>query len=159
MSGYSALIQFKKGNLWGYCDTGKNMANDNSGPWKAPKDAFGRSIPFISDINIGGIQTNVNGSPVFTDIRAGNGDNNRADWWFYDLYNGSVLYNDPDLTVEGAALWSAGIVVNNSAADNTACTTAGGTLRDVTVEPAGSDLDLLLTGANTQPFTRGAGPF
>jgi hypothetical protein len=136
-----------------YCDTGKNAANDAAGPWKAPKDAFGRPIPLVSDINDinGGIQLNVNASPVFKDIRAGNGDNNRADWWFANLEGGSALYNDPDLTAEGNKLWSAAINVNSDAAGLAGCAT----ITDVTVEPSGAAFDKYLTAPNTHPFTKG----
>ena len=51
-------------------------------------------------------------------MNAGNGDNNRADWWFTAPYGGSALYNDPDLLQP--AYWTT-MTVNNSAADLAAC--------------------------------------
>ncbi|MBL1265601.1 hypothetical protein [Candidatus Methylomicrobium oryzae] len=140
-----------------WCDLKKNEANDAKGPYKKPKDAFGRPIPLTSIVDVSnGLQTNVADSPLYKSMSGGNGDNNRADWWFYDLYGGSQLYKDPEVIGSAANYWSAAITVNNSAADTAAC---GGTLVDYTVEPAGIDLDTYLTGPNTQPFTSGNGPF
>lgn len=129
-----------------YCDLNKNAANDINGPYLQPKDAFGRKIPKLT---IGtGIQTNVNGAPFYVTLPNGNGDNNRADWWFSAPVGGSFLYKDPQLLNE----WSATLIVNNSAADLAKCK---GTKVDVTVEPHGAAFDAYLTGPNTRPFTLG----
>lgn len=135
-----------------YCEVNKNASNDVRGPYKAPKDAFGRPVPFTNDIALtGGIQQNVTpGSLVYKDIRAGNGDNNRADWWFMALDGGSTLYNDPDLLQP--AYWAT-MTVNNTAANIAKCT---GTQRTVTVEPTGLAFDQFLTPANVAPFSLGA---
>jgi len=135
-----------------YCDVNKNASNDARGPYNAPKDAFGRPVPFTNDIALtGGIQQNVTpGSLVYKDIRAGNGDNNRADWWFMALDGGSTLYNDPDLLQP--AYWAT-MTVNNTAANIAKCT---GTQRTVTVEPTGLAFDQFLTPANVAPFSLGA---
>ncbi|MEQ1484447.1 hypothetical protein [Methyloglobulus sp.] len=132
-----------------YCDKGKNAANDAMGPYKAPEDAFERKIPLLSIVDYGGIQTNVNDSPVYKNIAAGNDDNNRADWWFMEPYGTSALYNDPE--VLQPSYWTT-FTVNNSAADIAAC---AGTPVDVTVEPTGEAFDAYLTGRNTRPFTKG----
>ena len=136
-----------------YCDVAKNAANDIKGPYRQPKDAFGRAIPFLSILANGGIQTNVAGAPVYTRLNAGNGDNNRQDWWFYQPYGGSALYTDLDMQnpAEGNGLWSAAITVNNSAADTDKCS---GTPVTYTVEPTGKAMDAYLTVQNTQPFTK-----
>jgi hypothetical protein len=140
-----------------WCDKGKNMANDAAGPYAQPKDAFGRAIPLVNN----GLdpQINVAGAPVYLTLKNGNGDNNRADWWFGEL-EGSNNFVDPDLlqkraTPDKPPYWTT-LTVNNSAADIAACS---GTPVDVTVEPHGSDFDTFLTGPNTQPFTKGSGPF
>jgi hypothetical protein len=133
-----------------YCDVGKNAANDIKGPYKAPKDAFERKIPMISDLaGTGGVQINVPGAPFYKDLRAGNDDNNRADWWFMAPDGGSALYNDPDLLQP--AYWTT-LTVNNSAANLHKCK---GAKRVVSVEPTGAAFDTFLTGANTRPFTQG----
>jgi len=140
-----------------WCDLKKNEANDAKGPYKVPKDAFGRPIPLTSDIAVSnGLQRNVADAPKYKKNGKGNGDNNRADWWFYSLDGGSTLYKDPEVIGGAVNYWSAAITVNNSAADTANC---AGTLVDYTVEPAGIDLDTFLTGSNTQPFTDGDGPF
>jgi hypothetical protein len=132
-----------------YCDTGKNAANDAAGPWIAPKDAFGRAIPAISLLaTSGGIQANVNVSPVYTTLRAGNGDNNRADWWFTALDGGSALYNDVDLLQP--TYWTT-MTVNNPTFDAAAC----GAGKVVSVEPTGAAFDTYLTSKNTAPFSKG----
>lgn len=129
-----------------YCDVAKNATNDNKGPYNQPKDAFGRKIPKLT---IGaGIQTKVAGAPFFVTMPAGNGDNNRADWWFSAPVGGSFLYKDQQLLNE----WSATLIVNNSAADLAKCK---GTKVDVTVEPHGAAFDDYLTGPNTSPFALG----
>lgn len=137
-----------------YCDVEKNAANDVKGPYKAPTDAFGRKIPFTTTLDDGGVQKNVADSPFFRDIRAGNGDNNRADWWFYNPEGGSALYTDADL-MPSAAQWSAVINVNNSAAQLAGCAT----VKDVTVEPNGAAFDTYLTARNVRPFSKGASNF
>jgi hypothetical protein len=146
-----------------YCDVEKNAANDASGPYKQPKDAYGRTIPLlaIADVNdpryLDGFQTNPAVSPVYVSIKAGNGDNNRADWWFGALEGGSALYNDievlqPPSATTGIPYWTT-MTVNNSAADIAAC--AGALIDYVTVEPSGADFDAVLTGPNTRPFSKG----
>ena len=129
-----------------YCDMGKNADNDIKGPYKAPKDAFGRKIPHTSVA--GGAQANVS-AKTFNANSKGNGDNNRADWWFTAPYGGSALYSDPD--VLQPTFWTT-LTVNNSATDIANC---AGTPVDVTVEPTGAAFDTYLTGKNTLPFTKG----
>jgi hypothetical protein len=140
-----------------YCDIGKNEANDAAGPYKAPKDAFGRKIPKLNIVDFG-IQQNVPGSPYFTDMHKDNGDNNRADWWFAEPEGGSLLYNDLELLSE----WSAEITVNNSPAQLATCPKdedGNPIVKDVTVEPNGHAFDTYLTGPNTRPFTKGNSNF
>jgi hypothetical protein len=164
-----------------YCETGKNEANDLAGPYKAPKDAFERPIPLLKVVDpadplyTDGFQHNVNGSPVYRDIRAGNGDNNRADWWFGAISGPTALYNDADLLqptekvktdangdpildasgnpVKGPVVpyWTTITVVNKEA--------CAGTPRVVTVEPTGAAFDAILSGNNTRPFTSGNSNF
>ncbi len=134
-----------------YCDFGKNAANDAMGPYKAPKDAFGYKIPLLASsaapdqINV----TNANEpfesakAPVFVSLPAGNGDDNRQDWWFTALFGGSALYNDVD--VLQPTYWTT-LTVNNASATGT---------RVVSVEPTGAAFDAILTGPNTRPFTKG----
>ena len=146
-----------------WCDTRKNAANDASGPYYAPKDAFGHAIPNVVDAT--GIQQNVYGAKSYANMPKGNGDNNRADWWFGDLEGGSDLYNDADLlqkatpasgtTAASPAYWTT-LTVNNAAADVAKC---AGTPVDVTVEPTGAAFDSYLTARNTQPFTKGSSNF
>lgn len=127
-----------------YCDFGKNAANDAKGPYKEPKDAFGRKIPILATV-LAPDQINVAGAPRFETLGSGNGDNNRADWWFPAPYGGSALYNDPE--VLQPSYWTTMTVINGSAnADAT---------RVVSVEPTGAAFDAILTGANTRPFTKG----
>ncbi|NOU23884.1 MAG: hypothetical protein HOO93_19215 [Methyloglobulus sp.] len=125
-----------------YCDFEKNAANDASGPYKQPKDAFGRNIPLLSSA-LAPDQINVAGAPVYVTLRAGNGDNNRQDWWFMAPYGGSALYNDPE--VVQPAYWTTMTVINASATGT----------RVVTIEPTGAAFDAILTGPNTRPFTKG----
>ena len=127
-----------------YCDFEKNAANDIKGPYKQPKDAFGRSIPLLASV-LSPDQINVAGAPLYVSLGAGNGDNNRADWWFMAPYGGSALYNDPE--VLQPSYWTTLTVINASA-------NAGAT-RVVSVEPTGAAFDAILTGPNTRPFTKG----
>ena len=127
-----------------YCDVEKNAANDAAGPYKEPRDAFGRRIPQLVSI-VAPDQINVNGAPYFTTMKNGNGDNNRADWWFPALDGGSKLYNDPDLLEE--TYWTTLRVINGSAKP--------GATRVVSVEPTGAAVDAILTGPNTRPFSKG----
>lgn len=143
-----------------WCDTGKNATNDASGPYQAPKDAFGKEIPLtaLDDGNpdTPAKQKNVAVSPIYAYMSAGNGDNNRADWWFTAPEGGSVLYNDPDLLQ--SEYWTT-ITVNNTPADIAACQAEGGIPKVVTVEPSGPDFDKILSPANTKPFTKGTNNF
>ena len=136
-----------------YCDVNKNASNDASGPYNAPKDAFGRAVPFTNQFPAsGGIQQNVTPrSSVYKTVKAGNGDNNRADWWFAALDGGSALYNDTDLLQ--ASYWTT-MTVNNTAANIALC--GGGVTRTVSVEPTGAAFDQFLTPANVAPFSAGA---
>ncbi|SJM92092.1 conserved exported hypothetical protein [Crenothrix polyspora] len=152
-----------------WCDMRKNAANDATGQYYLPRDAYGRLIPKI--VNAEGIQQNVLGAKYYTALPGGNGDNNRADWWFGDLEGNSNLYNDADLlqqatpatpatatapaTPASPAFWTT-LTINNSAADIAQC---AGTPVDVTVEPIAVDFDTYLSGANTQPFTIGSSNF
>ena len=148
-----------------FCDVQKNASNDATGPYAAPKDAFGR--PLNNTSPAGGIQQNVTPtSAKFVAIPAGNGDNNRADWWFADLYpSGSANFSDSDILSEGLGLWSAKITVTNPnvakqyLSDGTtsnpvyaAC--PGGAPRQVTVEPGSVDFDTYFTAPNLQPFVK-----
>ena len=148
-----------------WCDVQKNATNDKQGPYLQPKDAFGEVIPRVNGIDNKGIQRNVPGAQHYTKLPAGNGDNNRADWWFGDIEGGSKLYNDPNLlqhptaataTAPASPAYWTTLTINNSAADVAKCK---GTPVDVTVEPLGIDFDTYLSGANTQPFTKGASNF
>ncbi len=129
-----------------YCDTNKNAANDNQGPWKAPKDAYGRAIPILSTAAAPD-QINVANATVFSTLVAGNGDNNRQDWWFAKPFGGSLLYNDPE--VLQPTYWTTMTVINASATGN----------RVVSIEPTGEAFDAVLTGPNTRPFTKGVKNF
>jgi hypothetical protein len=133
-----------------YCDTGKNAANDIKGPYFAPTDGMRKPVPMTNSPATGFVQANAADAPVFrTTPKRGNGDNNRADWWFTALEGGSALYNDPELLQP--TYWTT-LIVNNKAADLALCT---GKQFDVTVEPNGAAVDAILTGPNTQPFTKG----
>ncbi|MDD5265560.1 MAG: hypothetical protein PHO08_00345 [Methylococcales bacterium] len=133
-----------------YCDVDKNENSDIAGPYLQPKDAFGRKIPMLADLaGTGGVQINVKGAPFYVTLPAGNGDNNRADWWFTAPYGGSNLYRDGDLLQPD--YWTT-MTVNNTDAKAAGCPTG---LVDVTVEPAGVAFDAYLTGPNTLPFTKG----
>jgi hypothetical protein len=148
-----------------WCDVGKNAANDKQGPYLQPKDAFGDVIPRVTGFDNKGIQRNVPGAKIYTKLPAGNGDNNRSDWWFGDIEGGSKLYNDADVLQQATpktatapaspAYWTT-LTINNSAADIAKCK---GTPIEVSVEPKGVDFDTYLSGPNTQPFTKGASNF
>ncbi len=134
-----------------YCDFDKNASNDATGPYKEPKDAFGRRIPMIADLeHTGGIQRNVPGAPFFVTLPAGNGDNNRADWWFTKPTGGSALYSDPDLLQP--EYWTT-LIVKNSKENLAKC--KGGLIEYKTVEPHGAAFDAYLSGPNTRPFSNG----
>jgi hypothetical protein len=144
-----------------FCDVQKNQANDATGPYTAPKDFLGRAIPNTSVA--GGIQANVTAtSPKFVTLPAGNGDHNRADWWFSDISGGSQNFADSAILSEGLGLWSAGITVNNPSAyistDAGYAGCPGGKPRQVTVEPSGVDFDTYLTAGNLQPFVKLGSP-
>jgi hypothetical protein len=133
-----------------YCDVDKNAANDIKGPYSAPTDGLRNPVPMTTSAVTGFVQSNVEGAPVFrTTPKRGNGDNNRADWWFTAPYGGSALYNDPDLLQP--TYWTT-LTVNNKAADLALCT---GTQIDVSVEPSGAAFDTILSGPNTRPFSKG----
>lgn len=125
-----------------YCDFRKNAENDAQGPYRQPKDAFGRKIPVLA-YALAPDQINVNYASVFSALRAGNGDNNRQDWWFTAPYGGSALYNDPDLLQP--TYWTTMTVINADATGE----------RVVSIEPTGQAFDAILTGPNTRPFTKG----
>jgi hypothetical protein len=129
-----------------YCDFEKNAANDANGPYKAPKDAFERKIPRLASA-LASEQINVAGAPVYVSLPAGNGDNNRQDWWFTAPYGGSALYNDPE--VLQPTFWTTMTVINASATGT----------RVVSIEPTGAAFDAILTGPNTRPFTKGNSNF
>jgi len=134
-----------------YCDVGKNADNDATGPFKQPKDAFKRVIPKLS-IN-GSIQKNVADSGVFGPNPAGNGDNNRQDWWFPAPYGGSALFTDPE--VLQPTYWTTMSVIGTPAQVATCPVDANGNtiFTDVTVEPDAYQFDTYLNTTNTQPFT------
>jgi len=127
-----------------YCDFDKNAANDAKGPYKEPRDAFGRKIPQLTSL-LAPDQINVYGAPLYKTLNKGNGDNNRQDWWFTAPYGGSALYTDVDLLQP--TYWTTLTVINGSALAN--ATTV------VSVEPTGAAFDAILTGPNTRPFTKG----
>jgi hypothetical protein len=137
-----------------YCDIGKRANNDASGPYTAPKDIFGNKIPMVTVSDpalpgyLAGTQTNVQGAPKFENQPAGNGDNNRADWWFAQPVGGSSLYNDPDLLQP--TYWTTMRVINTNY--DSACASPK---EFVTVEPHGAAFDSYLTGPRTRPFTAG----
>lgn len=139
-----------------WCDTKKNATNDAQGPYALPKDAFGRVIYDVSGIlDNGGVQRNKPGTKMYSALAKGNGDNNRADWWFMDIEGGSVNFADKDIQ----SSWP-GMTVNNvgvTPEQIAAC--PGGVQVDAIVEPTGAAFDAYLTGANTQPFTSGASNF
>lgn len=134
-----------------YCDTEKNAGNDGKGSWKSPKDDSGKDlkIPKTTSAASGFVQADAANSGKFKDIPNGNGDNNRADWWFTAPYGGSSLYNDPDLLQP--TFWTT-LSVTNKAADLALC---AGTQVEYSVEPSGIAFDTILTGKNTRPFTKG----
>jgi hypothetical protein len=131
-----------------YCDIDKNAGNDSKGPYEAPRDGLDKKIKKVTSEDTGFVQANINQVGTFEDTTKGNGDNNRADWWFTMPEGGSVYYNDPEMVQ--TTYWTT-MTVNNSAADLAKCT---GTQTDVSVEPTGAAFDMILTPANTQPFTR-----
>lgn len=131
-----------------YCDVGKSASNDAKGPYTAPHDALGKKIKNVNSPATGFTQKNVaQVGKFFEDIEKGNGDNNRADWWFTAPDGGSTYYNDPDLLQP--TYWTT-LTVKNKAEDLAKCT---GTKTDVSVEPNGAAFDDILSPANTQPFT------
>ena len=137
-----------------YCDQGKNAGNDSKGPYKAPRDANGDEVIRVTSAASGNVQVNPADADTFKDFaNRGNGDNNRADWWFTAPYGGSAMYSDPDLLQP--TYWTT-LTVNNKAADLALCT---GTQVDVSVEPSGAAFDTYLNGKNTRPFTKGNGNF
>lgn len=136
-----------------YCDVGKDMANDDKGPYKAPKDAFGKLVP--KTINgTDAIQQNVTSNSNYTGTSKSNGPNNRADWWFRDLVPASTLYTDQSILGE-AGLWSAVFTVT----PESTATACSGTAIDYIVEPSGTDVDTYFNATNTRPYTTGQGPF
>ena len=137
-----------------FCDTQVNQATDATKPYAAPKDAFGR--PLYNTSVAGGTQTNATSTtPKFVAKPGGNGDHNRADWWFRALEGGSTNFNDSAITDE-AGLWSAGITVSNPnvATGSAASACTGGAPRQVTVEASGADFDTYFTAPNLQPFVK-----
>jgi hypothetical protein len=132
-----------------YCDLGKNAGNDNAGPYKAPKDAMDKEITRTTSAKTGFLQKSVPDADTFKSLANGNGDNNRADWWFTLPEGGSALYNDPEMLQKD--YWTE-LTVNNSATDLAKCT---GTQTEVSVEPNGVAFDTYLSGRNTRPFSKG----
>jgi len=135
-----------------YCDTDKNANNDAKGPWKSPKDDSGKDIkiPKTTSEATGFVQAAPANVGKFKEMTNGNGDNNRADWWFTAPYGGSALYNDPELLQP--TYWTT-LSVTNKTADLALCT---GTQVEYSVEPSGVAFDTILTGKNTRPFTKGS---
>lgn len=131
-----------------YCDLGKNESNDGNGPYKAPLGANGREV--IKTTSGGDVQVNLAEASAFKYIKRGNGDDNRADWWFTAPEGGSNLYNDPQLLQP--TYWTT-LTVKNSNAAASGC--AGEKLVDYSVEPNGVAFDSILSGPNTRPFTKG----
>lgn len=130
-----------------YCDVGKTAADDGKGPYKAPKDLLNKKIKMVNSEKTGFKQKSPSQvSQFFEDMPKGNGDNNRADWWFTALDGGSIYYNDPD--VLQPTFWTT-MTVTNTPEDLAKCT---GTKTDVSVEPNGAAFDEILSPANTQPF-------
>jgi hypothetical protein len=137
-----------------YCDVGKNASNDIQGPYKMPKTAFGKKVPIIySKAKNNGIQTNVSTNAYYKTLNKGNGDNNRADWWFGVPHGGSSKYNDADLITDA---WAT-LTVNNSAEQLATCPKDAKGIpvtTTVTVEPNGVAFDTFLSGPNTLPFSK-----
>lgn len=131
-----------------YCDLDANAGNDGRAPYKAPKDAMRKDIPRVSSHKSGFVQANSSDVDNFRDLPKGNGDNNRADWWFTAPYGGSALYSDPE--VLQPTYWTT-LTVNNKAADIALCT---GTQVEYSVEPTGVAFDTYLTATNTAPFSK-----
>lgn len=145
-----------------YCDLGKNASNDNKGPYKAPRDANGDEVIRTTSAASGNVQANPADASTFKDMpNRGNGDNNRADWWFTAPYGGSAMYSDPNLLQP--TYWSTLTVKNTNAATATSVpalsTCPGGALVDYSVEPSGVAFDTYLNGSNTRPFTKGSSNF
>jgi hypothetical protein len=141
-----------------YCDLGKNASNDGKGPYKAPRDANDKEVIRTTSAAGGNVQVNSADADTFKDFaQRGNGDNNRADWWFTAPEGGSSLYNDPQLLQP--TYWTTLTVKNTNAATATSIPTLstcpGGALVDYSVEPSGVAFDTYLTGRNTRPFTKG----
>ena len=133
-----------------YCDTGKNAANDKDGPYTAPKDAFGRLVQ----------NGTAPDSPVFRTLAKGNGDNNRADWWFTALDGGSILYNDASQLQP--TYWSTMTVTNplaHAAGSAGALACPGAATRTVFVEPTGAAFDEYLNEKNLRGFSKGSSNF
>lgn len=135
-----------------YCDIDKNAGNDAKGPYEAPKDANGKRILRTTSDKTGFVQANASVADGFKDMKQGNGDNNRADWWFTAPHGGSTYYNDPE--VLQPTYWTT-LVVNNKAADVAQC---AGAKTEISVEPNGVAFDTILSPANTAPFSKGNGP-
>ncbi len=135
-----------------YCDIGKNAANDGKGPYEAPKDANGKRILRTTSESTGYVQANPSIADTFKDIKKGNGDDNRADWWFTAPHGGSTYYNDTQILQP--TYWTT-LTVNNKAADVAQC---AGTKTEISVEPNGAAFDAILSPANTAPFSKGNGP-
>ena len=144
-----------------WCDTWKNEENDITGPYNKPLDAFGRPIP---NVKVGAAdQANVYESGIFDTMPGGNGDNNRADWWFGDVYGGAnggtnVWYQDPDLLQQpdaktGKVFWTT-LTINNTSLP----ASCQGKETEVSVEPQAVNFDYLLRPANIKPFALGTGP-
>ncbi len=89
-------------------------------------------------------------------------DNNRADWWFPLVSipagspgapgTGSTNFTDPDLVQDN--FWTTLTVNNVDTADPTTC--PGGVLREVAVQPAGTEIDTYLPYS---PFTKEPAPY
>jgi hypothetical protein len=136
-----------------YCDVDKNAGNDSKGPYKAPKDDAGNEITKTTSAASQFIQKNASDADTFKDFaKRGNGDNNRADWWFTLPEGGSVYYNDPQMVQE--TYWTT-LTVNNKTADLDLCPGgAAAATKEISVEPTGAAFDTILTPRNTQPFTK-----
>lgn len=130
-----------------YCDVDKNAANDKLGPFNAPVDSLGNPVVKTTSAAGGFVQQNTSKADEFKSFaKSGNGDNNRADWWFKAPYGGSTYYADPD--VVQPSYWTT-MTVSNKSTD-----VCAGTKTEVSVEPTGAAFDTILSPANTQPFTK-----
>lgn len=137
-----------------WCDFHKNEANDKDGPYSAPKH-FRKRIPMVVGYTPPGgtakPQINVPGAPFYEYMDEGNGDNNRADWWFTGAdKTGSKLFVDKELVED--TYWTT-LTVNNTPEDIAKCT---GTKYDVAVQPGGQEIDTYLPYS---PFTADEGPY